>query len=219
MPAGNTISFPSGAVIGVRSRRRHPEVERIGRFADARARHALGELRGSKNVVEVAAASDGQALVGLPPIRIPDLAAKRRQLGECLRARLIGHPVESANAVLHRRQQELHHLLHARFSGRREHLVDIRLAEHVADHGIGAFHAGPPPRRRLVLPAEMAVVEFEHLLAELRRKVARPRPHQVPREERLPIGQCGFLKLAVELFHELQVRHIGDAFEPDPTAR
>src|SRR5258707_716036 len=83
------------------------------------------------------AARDREIRIVTPAVRVADLALERRELADCLAARGVVHPLQSAQAVVERALEISHHLERARAGLGSEMAFHEFAPQHFAERGVG----------------------------------------------------------------------------------
>ena len=93
--------------------------------------------------------------------RVADLRAERRQLGVRLLPGLGAHPLEAVDALAERGAQVLDQDVHAGLGRGREVLLDVGLAEQLANRGVEVGERALPARLQLGDALQRAAAEVE----------------------------------------------------------
>ena len=167
-------------VVGVHDVGGHRPLGPVHRRAELSELAAHLEGGGLQTVPDEARAVELEARVVAPFVRIADLVAEARELGECLLPGGVRHPVVAADRPLHRVEQVLHELLAAGLRRRRERLRDEQLGDRLADARVGRGHHALPAGLLRLLAAQDPAVEGEVLVLERGRQRGRARAHEMP---------------------------------------
>ena len=173
---------------GLRQQKPFAVVDRLAELGEVAA---VLELAGALRVAECIVAADFERRIVAPPVRIAHADAQRRELG--LRARLgvCAHPVDRIDALVERGDEVVDHFVRARLGLRREMLLDVELADRLAERVVDLVDRALPAvlllrraRQRVAVEREMRVAPG---LGQVRRRAIErmEREPVLPRIERL----------------------------------
>ena len=164
-------------------------------------------LERAHHVADQVVAPDLDRRVVAPLRRVADLRPERGQLGVRLLLRLGPHPLEPVDALAVGGAQVLDERVHAGLGRRREVLLDVDLAEQLAERRVEVVEGALPPRLQFGHALQRAAAEVEAGVDERRVQVRREAIDGVELQIGLPlIDRRRGHGLAASAFDEARLR-------------